>query len=83
MAKNIRNRNTQRQMRGSLGYRPLEEGYQPVANVQSVPNGQSAQQPPKPPIGGTGQQPPKPPIGGTGQSAPRSNSANQEALDRS
>ena len=78
MAKNIRNRNTQ-QLRGSLGYRPLEEGYQPAASVQSASNGQSAQQPPKPPIGGTGQQPPKPPIGGTGQSVPMNNSISRDA----
>ena len=82
MAKNIRNRNTH-QMRGSLGYRPLEEGYQPVASVQSDPNGQSAQQPPKPPTGGTGQQPPKPPTGGIDQSVLRNNSISRETQGRS
>lgn len=78
MAKKSRNGNTQQQVRGSAGYRPLEEGYQPVASVQSASNRQSAQQPPKPPTGGTGQQPSKPPIGGTGQSVPKNNSVSRE-----
>lgn len=59
MAKNSHNENTQQPVQSGTekraGYRPLEEGYRPVASAQSAQSEQPAQQPPKPPTGGTGQ----------------------------
>ena len=67
MAKNSRNENTQQPVQSGIekraGYRPLDEGYRPVASAQAAQSERPAQQPPKPPTGGTG------------QSAPQNNSA--------
>ena len=63
MAKNSRSGNTQRPVQSGIekrpGYRPLDEGYRPVASAQSAQNAQPAHQPPKPPTGGTGQSAPQ------------------------
>lgn len=59
MGKNSQNENTQKPVQSGMekraGYRPLDEGYRPVASAQSAQNEQPTQQPPEPPTGGTGQ----------------------------
>lgn len=59
MAKNRPNTTTSTHSAETRGYRPFEEGYQPVSSAQASHDEQSTQKLPKPPTGGTGQTPPQ------------------------